>query len=111
MRIKRRWEFNGWVWRVRVVTRFPKGIKPRSKRWQVDGACQPYTDRTGTIYIRRGMSDLDTLSTLVHELFHALEFSFGFSIPHKWLDIFDEAVAKAWLNNMKRVRKTAVSSP
>lgn len=46
------------------------------------------------ITILHGMSDTETIKTLIHEVFHAMEFEYQLEIKHKTVHALEEAVLK-----------------
>jgi hypothetical protein len=55
------------------------------------GLCDP---NTRTIYLLIGMSETETIKTLIHEVTHALEAEWGEKIPHRLVYVLEEAVYK-----------------
>ena len=44
------------------------------------------------ILIRKGLSEDETLKTLLHELLHAMEFEYQIKIPHQSVYQYEEAI-------------------
>ena len=61
--------------------------------------CGDTNAATKMIRIRRGMSERETLATLVHELLHAGEFEFGIKVKHKAIYKFERAIMSLLLDN------------
>jgi hypothetical protein len=47
-----------------------------------------------TITLKLGMSNSDTAKTFIHELIHAIEFTYEEPIPHRVVETLDEAIFK-----------------
>lgn len=47
-----------------------------------------------TIYLKLGMSESETMKTLLHELIHAIEFEWDQPIPHKITYTLEEGIWK-----------------
>lgn len=47
-----------------------------------------------TIYLKLGMSDTETMKTLIHEVIHAIEFEWDQPIPHKITYTLEEGIWK-----------------
>lgn len=58
-----------------------------------DPECLGLTDgEQRTIYLKLGMSEQETVKTLIHELLHALEFEWETPIPHRITYTLEEAI-------------------
>lgn len=47
-----------------------------------------------TIYLKLGMSETETLKTLIHEVIHAIEFEWEEPIPHRITYTLEEGIFK-----------------
>jgi len=47
-----------------------------------------------TIYLKLGMSESETLKTLIHEVIHAIEFEWNEPIPHRITYTLEEGIFK-----------------
>jgi len=47
-----------------------------------------------TIYLKFGMSESETMKTLIHEIIHAIEFEWDCPIPHKITETLEEGIWK-----------------
>jgi len=68
------WYVNDDVWHLKFSRNLSYSIH------QLDGLCDPSET---TIYIRQRQSKMDTLQTFLHEIMHAIEFSYDFDIGSK----------------------------
>lgn len=60
------------------------------------GACDP---QCKTIYIEMGQTRYQTLCTFLHELIHAIEIEYGFTIRHSILNKLELALASLLTEN------------
>ena len=80
------------VWGVRFVRRLADP-SPGSITW---GACDP-SDQV--IYIRLGQSQTERLKTFLHELLHAIEFEYGFEMPHRLIHRLEDPLVRFLMDN------------
>lgn len=60
------------------------------------GLCDP---QTRTIYIKKHLTEQQTISTYWHEYFHAVEFEYGVKIGHPMIEILEKAMAHLYRRN------------
>lgn len=88
-RYPREIQVGGEVYEVRFVTRIG-----RSRR--VLGTCDPATH---IIRIRTGQSPPETLKTFLHEVLHAIEFSYSIPIPHNLIYKLEHCLYQLLVDN------------
>jgi hypothetical protein len=60
-----------------------------------DHSCMGLADpKDRIIYLKLGMSNTDTIKTLIHELIHCCEFEWDQPIPHKITETLEEGIFK-----------------
>lgn len=79
---------NGETYPIRFVK-----VVNRSK--DTCGLCSP---EPRMIYIKKGMTEVETFSTLLHELLHAIEFEYDLSIKHSLIYKLEQAMTDVYLN-------------
>ena len=84
-----------WVkdepWEIRFVRRLAN-----DEGQQVAGLADPLDK---TIYIRLGQTPIERLRTFVHEVMHAFEEEYGFSIPHSIVEALEDPIIFFILEN------------
>lgn len=83
------------IWTVRFVREIPGDTKG-AKEITVGLA----DSEAQEILIRQGLTAALRLETFIHEVTHALEFEFGFQIPHAVLHKADKAWAQFLIENL-----------
>lgn len=94
---------------MRRIRDFPKKLTIGDWEWRVvwkrriidEGVpCLGLCDSsTRTIYIKLGQSPEERLSTLLHEVLHAIEFSLGMDVGHKVINAIEGPLARLLLEN------------
>lgn len=80
-------------YQVKFVRRFPAkaGTAP------LDGYCDPEEQ---ILFVRQGLSPKDRLSTLIHELLHAVDDEWGIGLDHAMVYKLEEALTHLFLCNL-----------
>lgn len=76
------------VWEIKLV----KDIQQSDAY----GACDP---QTKTIYIEMAQTRKEMMSTLIHELIHAIEIEYGLTIRHKLVNNLEVAITNLLIEN------------
>lgn len=89
---------------------YPKSIYVGHREWRV--VFKPNVGMTGkrhnwglcnneekTIYIKTKLDGYNRFVTFVHEVIHAVEYEYGFDIPHKLVECMDVGIANLLLVN------------
>jgi hypothetical protein len=97
---------------IRCMRDYPREIEINDKTWTVRFLRQwpwsNFDDRTVgfcdpedcTLYIRMGQTPTERFKTFIHELLHALEYSYpGLKIPHGLIDKLEDPLRKLLLDN------------
>lgn len=74
-------------WEIQFKKKMPKGVV---------GLC--HSD-TRVIEIKLGQTRTETLSTMVHEVLHAMEAEYDIKVPHKAIYGFERAITKFLMDN------------
>jgi hypothetical protein len=69
------------LWNIELTTDFEKDLY---------GKCNPSELK---IYVKSDLSDFDQISTLVHEVFHAIEYTRNFEIGHRMIEKMENPIA------------------
>ena len=80
------------VWEVRFVRKMPFADKDRGTL----GIC---SDDDKEIYVRLGIGKSEQAKTLIHEILHAFEFEYNFSIPHELIYKLEEPIYRLLCDN------------
>lgn len=91
---------------------YPKYVMIDGERWDIkytyrvgkhnDGLCKPSEKM---IYIRPHMDVFDTLTTIIHEAYHAYEDERKVNMPHDWINNFDHITASLLLDNKQMFKR------
>jgi hypothetical protein len=88
---------------------YPKSLIVNDNEWAIKfvnlidkketlGLCDP---ETKTVYIKKGQKRGEILSTALHEIFHVLEYEYGFDIKHSLVYKMEEAMTSFLLENLE----------
>ncbi len=84
-------EIGGNIWTVHFYRKPPLAEKPGE---EIFGACVPKRRR---LYVKQGQAPLERLSTLIHELLHAIEYEYKIEIPHSLVNALEGPLAESVL--------------
>ena len=87
------------VWEVRFVRNMPCADKDRGTL----GLC---CDDDKEILVRLGIGKTEQAKTLIHEILHALEFEYKFSIPHELIYKLEEPIYRLLCDNWAHWQKS-----